>query len=125
MTFRTLSITTHASTGSPIIISDMGFDVPAAGSAAITIDDSTLLDIASNSNSLRTLSTDGAFPLGMSTIIVDDGDGPLPPSVVSAHLDALTRFEEDWIVIASGPGTGIHQTTTVTAGGDVVVAIGP
>jgi hypothetical protein len=125
MTFRTLTITTHPSTGSPVIIPDLGFDVPAAAATPVSITDPVLLDNAANSDSLRTLATDAAFPSGFGTISLDDGGRPIPPSLVSARLDALSRFEEDWIVVASGPLTSLHETTVVTAGGDAVVATGP
>lgn len=139
MTFRTINITTHPSTVSPVVIPDMGFDVPAGGSTPISISDRTLLDRASNSDSLRELATDAAFPSGFGTISLDDGGRPIPPILASARLDALSRFEEDWIVVVSGPQVIIAgdtivtaggpaefegATSVITAGGEVVVAIG-
>jgi len=140
MTFRTLTITTHASTVSPVIIPDMGFDVPAAAATGISITDPTLLDRASDSNSLRDLATDAAFPSGFGTISLDDGGRDIPPTLVSARLDSLSRFNEDWtvvisgpeviiggdtIVTAGGPATFGAATLVITAGGEVVVATGP
>jgi hypothetical protein len=115
VTFRPLTITTHPSTVNPVIVPDLGFDVPAAGGTT-SLTDPHQLDRASNSDSLRALATDAAFPSGLGTISLDDGGRPIPPTLASARLDALTRFEEDWIVVASGPGTALHDTT---------VAIGP
>lgn len=139
MTFRTLTIKTHPSTVSPVIIPDLGFDVPAGGASPISVTDPTLLDRLSDSNSLRELATDQAFPSGFSTLVIDDGGRDIPHSIVSARLDALSRFEEDWIVVVSGPQV-IRATDTIvtaggpaefegasdviTAGGDTVVAIG-
>lgn len=140
MTFRTLTITTHPSTVSPVIIPDMGFDVPAAAAASVSISDPALLDQASDSNSLRTLATDAAFPSGFGTISLNDGGRDIPPILVSAKLDALSRFNEDWIVVISGPEVIIGgdtivtaggpaefgtATLVITAGGEVVVATGP
>jgi hypothetical protein len=124
MTFRTLTVTSHPSTTFPVPVPDMGFDAPAAAATPIVVTDPNELDDAANSDSLRALATDAAFGSGFGSISLDDG-GNIPPILVSARLDALSRFEEDWVVIATGPGTGLHETTVVTAGGDAVVAIGP
>jgi len=124
MTFRTLTIKTHPSQATPVVVPDMGMDVPASA-ASISYTDPNRLDDAANSDELRTLCTDAAFPFGFGTLTIDDGGRDIPPILVSARLDALTRFEEDWVVVASGPGTSLHETTVVTAGGDAVVAIGP
>lgn len=124
MTFRPTTISTHPSAPGPVTVPDLGFDVPAAG-GSVTISDPNRLDDLSNSDSVRALATDAAFPAGFGTLVVNDGGRDIPPVLVSARLDALTRFEEDWIVVASGPGMALHRTTVVTAGGNVVVATGP
>lgn len=117
MSFRTLTITTHPSTVSPVIIPDLGFDVPAGGASAVSITDPTLLDRASFSDSLRELATDMAFPSGFSTLTIDDGGREIPHSIVPARLDALTRFDEAWNVVISGPQVIRATDTIVTAGG--------
>ncbi len=128
MTFRTLTITPHPSLVGNLPLGDIGKTLVGGGSP-IVLDEGDDLERAANSRSLRDLAVDAAFPSGFGSISLNDG-GDIPPLVASARLDALTRFEEDWIVVVSSDlsGTtfqGIHGTTPVTAGGNVVVATGP
>lgn len=124
MTFRTITIKTGVAQATPVVIRDMGVDVPALG-GSISYTNQNRLEDAANSNSLRDLASNTPSPGAFGTLTVNDGARDIPSALVSARLDSLTRFEEDWIVIASGPGTALHSTTVVTAGGNSVTAIGP
>jgi hypothetical protein len=98
---NTLVITTNAS-AAETLVRDMGFLVPAAGAASVTITTQSEIDLASISDDLRAFATDDAFGPGSSTLILNDGTSDIDQEDVEAFLDNLS-------IDATGGGFGVLQ----------------
>lgn len=83
-------IKSNASTVGDVVLRDIGVIIPAGGGQE-TFDENDDLDLIQNSKYLRELTTDDAFGLGSSTLILNDGSSDIAQSEVLDYIDGIGR----------------------------------
>lgn len=123
----TIILRTNLDAGSPILIADLGFPLPAGGSPTQTFTDEADIADIRGSQSLRALAVDGAFPFGAETsadsVILSDGVNELPPGEVDTFLSAPTGSQVTTLVRPFTAGVGVRDAVFQKSDGTVDRAV--
>lgn len=123
----TIILRTNLDAGSPILIPDLGFPLPAGGSPTQTFTNESDIAELRGSQSLRTLATDGTFPFGSETsadsVILSDGVNELLPGEVDTFLSTPTGNQGTTLVRTYTAGVVVRDAVYQKSDGTVDRAV--